>query len=239
MQIINSLLVIGFLVFLIGYIHALVRPKHPSVVKRFGENTTRKTITKSFLPLLVVIFVFIGITAPSSQADQRQTAQTPSTTKISSTPPAPKAEVKIVTDTSPIPFTSSTINDNTLTQGATKIQTTGVDGVVTHTYRVTYTNGVETSRTSPVDTITTPVVNQVTVIGTYVAPAPISTHVSTPAPSCPNGTYVNSAGNTVCSPYASPSAPVGATAQCVDGTYSFSKTHSGTCSHHGGVATWL
>jgi hypothetical protein len=33
--------------------------------------------------------------------------------------------------------------------------------------------------------------------------------------------------------------PPGATARCSDGTYSFSQTHSGTCSHHGGVATWL
>lgn len=34
-------------------------------------------------------------------------------------------------------------------------------------------------------------------------------------------------------------APPGATAVCRDGTYSFSQTRSGTCSHHGGVAAWL
>ncbi len=34
-------------------------------------------------------------------------------------------------------------------------------------------------------------------------------------------------------------APPGATARCRDGTYSFSKHHQGTCSHHGGVAAWL
>jgi hypothetical protein len=33
--------------------------------------------------------------------------------------------------------------------------------------------------------------------------------------------------------------PPGATALCKDGTYSFSQTRSGTCSHHGGVAVWL
>jgi hypothetical protein len=38
---------------------------------------------------------------------------------------------------------------------------------------------------------------------------------------------------------ASASAPPGATARCRDGTYSFSHHHSGTCSHHGGVAQWL
>lgn len=33
--------------------------------------------------------------------------------------------------------------------------------------------------------------------------------------------------------------PTGATGQCKDGTYTMSKTHSGACSHHGGVAKWL
>jgi Protein of unknown function (DUF3761) len=56
---------------------------------------------------------------------------------------------------------------------------------------------------------------------------------------CTNGTYTNSAGNTVCSPEAVPTAPAGATAKCEDGTYSFSESRSGTCSHHGGVAEWL
>jgi hypothetical protein len=57
---------------------------------------------------------------------------------------------------------------------------------------------------------------------------------------CTNGTYVNSAGNTVCKPEESSSgAPAGATAKCEDGTYSFSESRSGTCSHHGGVAEWL
>lgn len=56
-----------------------------------------------------------------------------------------------------------------------------------------------------------------------------------------NNTYVNTSGTTVHSPADSTdgSVPAGATAQCVDGTYSFSQTHSGTCSHHGGVANWL
>lgn len=35
------------------------------------------------------------------------------------------------------------------------------------------------------------------------------------------------------------SAPNGATAQCRDGSYSYSQHRQGTCSHHGGVAKWL
>ncbi|MFE0194143.1 DUF3761 domain-containing protein [Streptomyces sp. NPDC058989] len=34
-------------------------------------------------------------------------------------------------------------------------------------------------------------------------------------------------------------APAGATAQCNDGSYSYSAHRRGTCSHHGGVAVWL
>jgi invasion protein IalB len=34
-------------------------------------------------------------------------------------------------------------------------------------------------------------------------------------------------------------APAGATGQCKDGTYTMSKTRSGACSHHGGIAKSL
>jgi hypothetical protein len=60
-----------------------------------------------------------------------------------------------------------------------------------------------------------------------------------PPAECPNGTYENSAGNIVCNPYSSPEQPEGASAECEDGTYSFSESRSGTCSHHGGVKRWL
>ena len=53
--------------------------------------------------------------------------------------------------------------------------------------------------------------------------------------------YTNSAGDIVHSPSTTISGqvPAGASAQCGDGTYSFSRNHRGTCSHHGGVARWL
>lgn len=35
-----------------------------------------------------------------------------------------------------------------------------------------------------------------------------------------------------------PERPAGATARCRDGTYSYSASRRGTCSHHGGVAAW-
>ena len=77
------------------------------------------------------------------------------------------------------------------------------------------------------------------VVPTTAAPVHVAPPTATPAQNCPNGSYVNSSGNTVCSPYQAPSVPAGATAKCGDGSYSFSQHRSGTCSHHGGVAQWL
>jgi len=51
--------------------------------------------------------------------------------------------------------------------------------------------------------------------------------------------YTNSRGKKVQSPTYYNAPPAGATALCRDGTYSFSRSRRGTCSHHGGVAEWL
>ncbi|MEP6645800.1 MAG: DUF3761 domain-containing protein [Saprospiraceae bacterium] len=51
--------------------------------------------------------------------------------------------------------------------------------------------------------------------------------------------YINSFNQEVQSPIHSNVIPKGACAICGDGSYSFSQHHSGTCSHHGGVAKWL
>lgn len=81
--------------------------------------------------------------------------------------------------------------------------------------------------------------------GGEVAPAqnlltpPQVEKVTQPAPStAPGGTYTNVYGNTVPRPYQAPSKPAGASAKCRDGSYSFSQSRRGTCSHHGGVAEW-
>ena len=51
--------------------------------------------------------------------------------------------------------------------------------------------------------------------------------------------YTNSDGQRVRTPVQASSAPPGATAQCRNGSWSFSHHRQGTCSHHGGVANWL
>jgi hypothetical protein len=77
------------------------------------------------------------------------------------------------------------------------------------------------------------------------APARAATPASPAAPkhagtSCDEAThYVNSNGNCVLRPVQAATPPPGATAKCVDGTYSSSQHRQGTCSKHGGVAQWL
>jgi hypothetical protein len=56
-------------------------------------------------------------------------------------------------------------------------------------------------------------------------PTPTTTAAPTPAPTA--------------TPAVTPNPYPGATAICNDGTLSYSKSRSGTCSHHGGVRVWL
>ncbi len=96
-----------------------------------------------------------------------------------------------------------------------------------------------------------------------VSSAPLSTPAAVPAPtltppapapggggvvgnggggtggSCTADEYRNVDGVCVPRPIQADAPPPGATAQCNDGTYSFSQHRSGTCSHHGGVRRWL
>ena len=79
----------------------------------------------------------------------------------------------------------------------------------------------------------------------------VETDVQSPVPTArqpaqeeqlqPHGHYTNRDGQVIHSPTRSRSGgvPSGASAQCRDGTYSFSTHRRGTCSHHGGVAAWL
>ena len=51
--------------------------------------------------------------------------------------------------------------------------------------------------------------------------------------------YTAVSGHRVHRPTQASSRPAGATARCRDSSWSFSENHRGTCSHHGGVASWL
>jgi hypothetical protein len=174
--------------------------------------------------------------APASHRPVSTPTPTPTRTSSPMPTPTPVVTTRTVTETVAILFTSTTVQSATAAKGTSAVTTAGANGVETKTWTVTSTDGVETGRTLVSDDVTTAPVAQVTTVGTYVAPpAP----APAPAATCTNGTYVNSAGATVCRPEVSSSAPSGATAKCGDGTYSFSQSRRGTCSSHGGVAVWL
>ena len=89
---------------------------------------------------------------------------------------------------------------------------------------------------TPVAPATTPAYIPPPVPAYTPPPAPATTLPPVPAG---DGSYTNVDGNTIPDPVSAAAPPAGATAQCNDGTYSFSQHHSGTCSGHGGVAQWL
>lgn len=188
-----------------------------------GLTTTGKVTT-------VAVASILSLGTISAMAQSGSPSSSDATPAVSApvSKPQPKVETKTVSITEPVAYTSSTASDPNLAQGTTQTQIAGVNGVRTLTYEVTLTDGVETARKEVSNVVTIQPVNEVIAHGTKA-----------PTPSCPNGTYVNSAGNTVCRPYEASTAPAGATAQCEDGTYSYSQSRRGTCSHHGGVARWL
>ena len=92
--------------------------------------------------------------------------------------------------------------------------------------------------TYPVSTWKTPTIDLKLPEIDYNLPKPSSQVTSAPVPQSTVKYYTNTNGYRVQSPTHYSSRPAGATARCVDGTYSFSRSRRGTCSHHGGVAVW-
>lgn len=178
----------------------------------------------SFL-IAVVLGSFVIVGATSSPPTPTSTPVDESEVKAAEVEQEPIITTETEVETAVIPFEKSVVEDSSLVNGYSYVQTDGVDGIKTITHTITFSDGVEIDRETK-EEITQPPVTEVTVLGTYVAPTP----------SCTNGSYVNSVGNTVCRPS---SDPAGATARCADGTYSYSQSRRGTCSHHGGVAAWL
>lgn len=84
-------------------------------------------------------------------------------------PSAPVITTKLISETQIVPFTSSTINDATITKGTTKITTIGVNGSETLNYEITYKDGLQTDKKLLNTVVDIQPINQVTSTGTYVA----------------------------------------------------------------------
>lgn len=224
-QITSFLLVIVIIIIAVGLIK-------PTLLRRFFKSyATRKHV---FIGGLISLFVFGGIagaTEPASikqarlhkQSTQEQ-AQLISRQQESAKQAAIRTtpEVKTVEEHIAVAYVKEQKNDATQASGTKRISQAGKDGAKRISYEVTYIDGKETSRVKKNETVVTEPVNEVTSIGTYVAPTPKAT---SPAPQTRST-----------APQTTSSGRTGAT--CRDGTHS-NATGRGACSHHGGVATWL
>ena len=83
----------------------------------------------------------------------------------------------------------------------------------------------------------TPADARVTTAPPAVKPTPAAAPAPTVAPAA--ATPAKPASKAAATVKASNTDPAGATGKCKDGTYTHSKSHSGACSHHGGVANWI
>lgn len=106
------------------------------------------------------------------------------TSEATPTPtPSPKITYTTVTTTEAVPFNRVNQDDPNRDQGTSAIVVPGVEGQKTLTFRVTMKDGVETGREKTGEQVTTPPIDEVTAVGSYVyvAPAPA------PAPAEPSG----------------------------------------------------
>lgn len=80
--------------------------------------------------------------------------------------PKPVVTTKTVTETKLIDFEKVTVTDNMVEEGKSFVSVPGVPGVMTYTYKVTYTDGKETKRELTSQAVTKKPVNEVTTVGT-------------------------------------------------------------------------
>lgn len=140
-----------------------------------------------WLGLLAVLLVggtganaaLLGAVPASDQAAVDLAAVEPTAAPTVRTPtptptPTPVVVVEEVLEDVPVPFGAVTIDDAGRDVGVTEVTTPGVTGVLTKTWRVTTTDGVETGRELVSEAVTTAPVDQVTSVGTrQPAPPPV------------------------------------------------------------------
>lgn len=145
----------------------------------------------------VGLLLVLGLTG-CGDAAQAESARAGSVVQASPSPtPVVTVEQEDVTEV--VPFDAVSVDDATRDIGQDAVTVTGQNGSMVLTYDVTYTDGVETSRTLAGQSAVVAPVQQVTSVGTrvpYVAPAP----VAAPAPAA-SGCDANYSG--ACVPVAS------------------------------------
>lgn len=178
---ISGLLIVAGSVALVTALYVLVTGR-----RSWARVPSKKAGGLLLAGALVACFTGGGIAPHPDQAativqfadDSAPTSSSSSSSSAShSTAPTVKKPVVTTEDvavTESVPFDSTTVDDPNLTAGTSQVSVAGVPGTRTITYRVTMTDGKETSRVQVSDVVTVAPVAQVTSNGTYVAPQPIA-----------------------------------------------------------------
>lgn len=120
----------------------------------------------------------------------------PVTTQVSPATQQVRAEpvttYKEVVRTEAVPFERTSAESSSLTKGSSQVTIQGVDGVRTHTYKVTLVDGIQTTEQLLASEVTTRPTSEVTTIGTYVAP-PVVDETNGASAKCRDGTLSYSA----------------------------------------------
>jgi hypothetical protein len=175
------LMMVGLVGFGVG-VAAVIRGKAPSL---------RIQSRRGALGAVAAGFAIVslgGAIAPHVEPAAIESAQVAPAPEASQEPSESASAPPVVvtreqTMTSSIPFAATTVDDPTLAAGTTAITVIGVPGVRTTVWAITYTDGDESERVKVSEEVTTAPVDQVTAVGSYVAPPP-PPPAAPAAPSC-------------------------------------------------------
>jgi hypothetical protein len=172
----SPLIAIAALVVLITGIVALVRGK-PTWLRL----NTRKMALGITAGAAAVLFAASGVSAavyPNAGTVSEQAAApltssaAPSASPTPKPKPTPVATTREEVVTEPIPFGQVTVQDGAVPSGQTSVTTAGVNGQKSLTYQVNLVDGVEVSRELILEAVSVAPIDEVTTVGTYVAPPP-------------------------------------------------------------------
>lgn len=134
------------------------------MINWFKGLSSNAQVGLAMVPLALIVFGVSAAKAP----DTKQITNTNTKTQQSE----PKITTKMVDEEQQIPFSSSTVESNSMPKGTSKVTTPGVNGKQIVSYEIIYKDGVEQSKTEKSARVIVQPVNRVTTVGTYVAPPP-------------------------------------------------------------------
>jgi hypothetical protein len=148
-------------------------------MKRWWNGLTNKgrllTGAGGVAALLIVGTLIAPDSSNGSVSAETAVQRTASASPTPTPTPTPVVTIENIDVSEAIPFDAVTVDDAGRDIGQDAVTTTGQDGTRVKTYEVTYTDGIETSRSLASEAVAAPPVQQVTSRGTrqpYVAPAP-------------------------------------------------------------------